>query len=340
MIDVEKSRINILLHQPSKAEYSDIGLLETEIRKYPYAQFLRVLLAKVHFELDTSEKNQKLTSAAIYSADRSILKKIIQENGYLENIQAIEPMQDQAPAAIPATELKGAVAATAPIPPAQEESVPHQNVVQDSSSIFAEVLKNLEKLKALRQQFQFLELNDQADEVDTKVVSEAQNEKNITEVAESPKPTNPGKSQERESPTPKKTEQKKKKRDELWQQDELLDSEVNVFFLKEIEQKKESLERPATDKHLAQNEIIERFIIDQPSIGSVKKESDKTAEQINRDLADKSTRFNDELVSENLAIILLKQGKKERAVDIYKKLIWRLPQKKAYFAARIEEINK
>jgi len=44
-------------------------------------------------------------------------------------------------------------------------------------------------------------------------------------------------------------------------------------------------------------------------------------------------------VSENLAQILLSQGKKQKAIEIYKKLIWKFPQKKAYFAARIEELN-
>ena len=66
----------------------------------------------------------------------------------------------------------------------------------------------------------------------------------------------------------------------------------------------------------------------------------KSADEINKDLSERSTRFGDDLVSENLAIILLRQGKKDRAIDIYKKLIWKLPQKKAYFAARIEDIKK
>jgi hypothetical protein len=61
---------------------------------------------------------------------------------------------------------------------------------------------------------------------------------------------------------------------------------------------------------------------------------------VNKDLSEKSTKFGDDLISENLAVILLRQGKKGRAIDIYKKLIWKLPQKKAYFAARIEEIKK
>jgi hypothetical protein len=41
-----------------------------------------------------------------------------------------------------------------------------------------------------------------------------------------------------------------------------------------------------------------------------------------------------------LVELLLKQGKKEKAVEMLKKLIWKFPQKKAYFAARIQELKK
>ncbi|HEY9177384.1 MAG TPA: hypothetical protein VIN07_06815, partial [Flavipsychrobacter sp.] len=46
------------------------------------------------------------------------------------------------------------------------------------------------------------------------------------------------------------------------------------------------------------------------------------------------------LVSESLAEVLVKQGRYDRAIDMYKKLSLRKPQKKAYFARKIEEILK
>jgi len=58
-----------------------------------------------------------------------------------------------------------------------------------------------------------------------------------------------------------------------------------------------------------------------------------------KDLSQKSIEFNDDLVSENLASILIKQGKNDKAIDIYKKLIWKFPQKKTYFAALIDELK-
>lgn len=48
----------------------------------------------------------------------------------------------------------------------------------------------------------------------------------------------------------------------------------------------------------------------------------------------------DDLASESLAEVLHKQGKLDKAIDMYQKLSLLNPQKKAYFAAKIEQINK
>lgn len=50
--------------------------------------------------------------------------------------------------------------------------------------------------------------------------------------------------------------------------------------------------------------------------------------------------MKDDLVTENLAAILVRQGKKDKAVEVYKKLILKIPEKKAYFATQIEELQK
>ena len=59
-----------------------------------------------------------------------------------------------------------------------------------------------------------------------------------------------------------------------------------------------------------------------------------------KDLSLPSVKFRDDIISENLACIMVKQGKHEKAIDIYKKLIWKFPQKKTYFASQIEELKK
>ncbi len=57
-----------------------------------------------------------------------------------------------------------------------------------------------------------------------------------------------------------------------------------------------------------------------------------------RDLSESSTR-PPEIISENLANILIKQGKVDKAVEMYEKLMLKFPEKKVYFASRIEDLK-
>ena len=84
----------------------------------------------------------------------------------------------------------------------------------------------------------------------------------------------------------------------------------------------------------SKEQLISRFIEISPSITPNRKFSGTQ-----EDLSVKSVSFNEDLISENLAEIFARQGKIKKAIEIYKKLIWKFPQKKAFFAARIEEFK-
>lgn len=90
-----------------------------------------------------------------------------------------------------------------------------------------------------------------------------------------------------------------------------------------------------TIKNIKQIEIIDRFIKIQPTIvrqaGTSKNDVD---------LSQKSVELGGEVVSVTLADLLVRQGKKERAIEVLKKLIWKYPQKRAIFAARIEDLKR
>jgi len=108
-------------------------------------------------------------------------------------------------------------------------------------------------------------------------------------------------------------------------------------IIDEIATKKNALE-PENEKQKEQLKIIEKFIKTQPSITNPK---DKGAATPPIDLSSiKTGEFNDNVVSETLVEILIKQGKKDKAIEVLKKLIWKFPQKKAYFAAQIEQLKK
>ncbi|MBS1486904.1 MAG: hypothetical protein JST43_04885 [Bacteroidetes bacterium] len=107
-------------------------------------------------------------------------------------------------------------------------------------------------------------------------------------------------------------------------------------LIEEIKSTKKKI-KPGGEKQKEQSEIIDQFIKIQPTISrpqpTAKQEKDL-------DLAEPSSQFGENIVSETLVEILLKQGKKEKAIEALKKLIWKFPQKKAYFAAQIEDLRK
>ncbi|GAC1367526.1 MAG: hypothetical protein NVSMB30_02000 [Hymenobacter sp.] len=57
------------------------------------------------------------------------------------------------------------------------------------------------------------------------------------------------------------------------------------------------------------------------------------------DLSVRSTRAEPDLASESLARILVRQGKTARAIEIYEKLMVKQPEKMAYFAAQIHQLQ-
>ena len=108
-------------------------------------------------------------------------------------------------------------------------------------------------------------------------------------------------------------------------------------LIEEIKSTKKKI-KPESTKQIEQIEIIDQFIKTQPSIPRTKTAAPPPPET--NDLSEPSGQFGENIVSETLVEILLKQGKKEKAIEALKKLIWKFPQKKAYFAAQIEELRK
>jgi predicted Zn-dependent protease len=107
-------------------------------------------------------------------------------------------------------------------------------------------------------------------------------------------------------------------------------------LIEEIANKEELT--PEGEKQIQQLQIIEQFIKTQPSLTQTK---EKPFTPPSGDLSTiKTGEFGDNIVSETLVEILVKQGKKDKAIEVLKKLIWKFPQKKAYFAAQIEDLRK
>ncbi|PSR53165.1 hypothetical protein AHMF7605_06290 [Adhaeribacter arboris] len=86
-----------------------------------------------------------------------------------------------------------------------------------------------------------------------------------------------------------------------------------------------------------QFEIIDQFLKSNPKLKTFSNE--KVRSEPHDDLAFKSTKNTKNLASENLANILIQQGKLKKAIKIYEHLIVKIPEKKAYFASQIENLR-
>ena len=327
--------IKLLERYPeSTAEEAQAVLMLKDV--FPYSQVLHALSARLSKEQGFSTQTLELQLAAVYAADRGVLKEIMQA--------------DQL-SVVKSARLSSAISAAAAVMTAPVASPDDL----DPDSLADEVMHDLEKLHELKQNFEALFIEGKA---------------NAAPIEEKPKPakTEPlpvsfhrdlSKSKKerivelaKALEEPPKT--KKERIIELAKALEAQRQQLNApaaeprppikkkkdnpgeDIIEEIASTKETIE-PESEKQKEQLELIDQFIKTQPSISNAK---DKPLNIASGDLSTiKTGEFSDNIVSETLVDILLKQGKKDRAIEVLKKLIWKFPQKKAYFAAQIEELK-
>jgi hypothetical protein len=101
---------------------------------------------------------------------------------------------------------------------------------------------------------------------------------------------------------------------------------VEDYMIDEIAQRKE-----------LQNSIIDSFLTKDPGlIRTTKSQLEAMGKQ--EDLSVGSVRLEKGIVTESYAKILTMQGRKDKAIEVYEKLILKFPEKKAYFASKIQEL--
>ena len=131
-----------------------------------------------------------------------------------------------------------------------------------------------------------------------------------------------------------------------------LEDSLNAYRLEDIFPEEESLslgelagelkkKKKTEDKSVltpldktSKTALIDKFISEQPTIP--KGQLDMAD---NRDLAEESNQGSDDLFSETLAKIYIKQKLYEKAITTYIKLSLKYPEKSVYFANRIEKIK-
>ena len=123
----------------------------------------------------------------------------------------------------------------------------------------------------------------------------------------------------------------------LAQPDELEQQYIENIFHSNTVEELEGTEPPpvAFDHKKKEDEIIERFIQEVPQI------KPQSADKLdNENKAKKSSEDVDELVTETLAQVYTDQMLYQKAIETYKKLMLKFPEKSRYFAGQIEQLQK
>ena len=123
-------------------------------------------------------------------------------------------------------------------------------------------------------------------------------------------------------------EEKRKSLDEL--------KAIIANRLREIEEEKLRKETGVpVQKKLSRKELIDKFIIENPTISRPKAEFYNPISVAQNSIIDQEN-----IVSETLAKIYEKQGYIDKAMSIYEKLGLKYPKKSRYFAAQIERLQE
>ena len=300
---MDQVNFNKLIGDLEKIKASDIVMLESLRKQYPYFQNLHLLLAKAYKKNESELLKPSLNKAAIYAVDRDYLKRIL--NGEQRFIEVIKVTPEQ-------VKVKVTEPTVIPQPPVVQ--VEKKEAVE---SIVKEVTKEeiVEKPELKETKKAALPLIPKKEAIQAKssnvsTDTKAENKDFYNELDENLRQYN--------------------KRKKI----------MRVLLADSVPSKSEdSTPKKSKNQKESQVQLIEKFIENAPRMGkSTLLENESKNDQ--EDLARKKMRHLDDFNSETLAKLMVKQKKYSKAIKIYEKLILKFPKKTAYFATQIEKINQ
>ncbi|MGE0590217.1 MAG: hypothetical protein AB7O48_16680 [Cyclobacteriaceae bacterium] len=321
---MEKERFLFLLNNNSSLTEDETAEISKLQDKFPYSQAIHNLVARGAQLNNLNSKQAQLNVAAVYSTDRAVLKSLVTALKEERKVQPPEPeptpavkqaepsrekkveAQHREEKPKPAENIEVLPVANKVAKKVEEEASPApklQPVNLSGDALINEVFSDIERLKKLKHNFELVADGFGLPEPDATVM------------------------ETKEEPVAEKKQEIKKTK-----------KEPTDGLIAEIKSTKKKI-KPVDPRQKEQLDIIDNFIKSKPSIAKKTRDSGSSSAG-QTDLSEGSAVFSDNIISETLVEILIKQGKKEKAVEVLKKLIWKFPQKKAYFAAQIEELTK
>lgn len=371
---MDKQRLTTLINQPEKLEETDFRELSNLKKEYPYFQALLPLITIGSKKYSPQSEKKYLQSSAIYALDRKHLKEILtknyvshtavvvkekpqQENITVEEKNKVvgEPFQQhkKSESKITSTTSESKIEIT--------ETIASSHL---PDSFFDELFKEMEALKAEKENYQrTLEKFEAKKSEDTKTKTTTTSRttpKTTSKKATATKTSTAKKSTSKpKASSTKKASTTKKSTAKKTSTAKPKESAKKTSSTKATKTTKATAKKPKKDEHdiieeitsrkelkisdahkKEQLSIINNFIEKEPVLTKRINPDNQTNKQEAEDLSASSTNLSDDVVSETLAKLMIKQGRKQKAIDIYKKLIWKFPQKKTYFVEIIDELKK
>lgn len=352
---MNKSRFISTIKNPKSLEDKSLQALEELALDHPYCQSIHVLIAKGYQLLSKEEFEKKLNHAAVYISDRKHLKAII-ENDLLNQTSSNSNAQTS-----------------------REVETLESKDSYSSEYLQKEITSYLDKLRKERTALDLQDGDEVSNEMaEEKASFKKDLDVRIAEAeAKLARIKNPVKYETKLPEVDDTAEDKAAEKEDnsllydeleenlnkLRKNKELLSGEEEEANVSTHQKQGEgplvplsnNIEKEKMEEYLAslknseaklienekvreQIKIIDSFIESKPKLPKLDQgEEDKEKRE---DLSLRSSRVSANIASENLALIMAKQGKLQKAHDIYNKLIWKYPEKKAYFVARINELKE
>src|SRR5690606_38881302 len=344
---------------PEEIREKEIEALENLAGNFPYSQALHVLIAKGATNCSLEDAEKKLNHAAVYTADRKNLKQIIEntESHISENAPGLNEDVTEETDTSNDEQLKGEIkqyieklkAEKLNLQFESEEGVSEEAIEERNNFIKALNLKIMEAETKLVN----LEIGEKnmhfEDAGESYIVEEPVEENDFDHQEENSEDNveNPVYSELEENlralKTHRETSDENQEEEGTKLPPETITTLSNNVERERMEEYLASLkaseeETISNEKLKEQLKIINKFIENEPKLSRLEREEGPQTNRV--DLSLKSLRVHQNIASENLALIMVKQGKLDKAEEIYNKLIWKFPEKKAYFVAQIEELKK
>lgn len=328
---MRKSELHELIAQPASIGKGQISDLQDLLSEYPYFTSAQLLLAKAFHQSENINFEKQLRLSAAYAGDRSQLHQLILGDYGIESeleaeAAAIQNGSDDPPKeSIPQDFPHPAIEQPFGFPEAEAPTYPADGIQSESEGAgetsFTEAKELDEEAKADQA---FLDSQIMTAAINSSIMQEVEEEQGEDEAffANISTPLNVTTTDDEAESFSIETRED----DEKAQFDE---SEGHTFsdWLSHLSGRRSKKERA---KNSGLKKIAEQV-----------EQIQKKAEFYSASkMARLSVQESDDLVTETLANVFEAQGKHEKAIQAYQKLSLKFPEKKVYFAGRINAVEK